>query len=167
MRWMPSGSLITNTRPQAKRRSTTSSSNNSSSQAATALSGKVRMSPQVESGRSGRGGIANAGCGSAAVAATSPLSGIARLRGHADAASRMQIGPGQRLDFLPRREAEAKAPRQHRRGDRDLDQRQRGADADMRADREGQVGVARARRDLIGCEAVGVEAVRLAPKRAV
>src|SRR5438045_8982985 len=119
---MPSGSLITNTRPQAKRRSTINSSNNSSSQTATALSGKVRMSCQVESARAGRGGIAKAGCGPAAVAAASPLSGIAGLGGHPDAAPRMQIGPGQRLDFLFCCQAEAKALRLQRDGDRTLDQ---------------------------------------------
>src|ERR1051325_3742738 len=141
---MPSGSLTTNTRPQAKRRSTTSSSNSSSSQTATALSGKVRISCHVDSGRAGRGGIASAGCGSAAAGLSARVaSAIARLDGHPDAALRVQIGPGQWLDPLTRREAEAEALRQHGDRDRDLDQSQRGADADMRAYCEGQVGVAR------------------------
>src|SRR5205814_2105919 len=91
---MASGSLTTNNRPQKKRRSTNNSSNNSSSQAATALSGKVRNSCQLESGRRGRGGNAKAGCfcGTCVTAvaslSTSMRDGLARLDGHADAALR-------------------------------------------------------------------------------
>src|SRR5947209_20023422 len=114
MWWMPSGSLTTNSRRQAKRRSTNNSSNNSSSQAATALSGKVRSNCQLDSGRAGRGGNASAGCGSAmaiigGAARSTGIGGrrLARLDGHLDAASRMEIGPGQGLDALPGPEVKA------------------------------------------------------------
>src|SRR3954462_14154712 len=125
MWWMPSGSLMTKTRPQAKRRSTTNSSNNSSSQTATALSGKVRISCQVESGRLGRGGIASTGCGSPAVVmGASPSSDIARLDRPPNPAAGVQIGPGERLDLLSGRQPETEALRQYRQSDGDLDQRQ-------------------------------------------
>src|SRR5439155_17285496 len=163
--WMPSGSLMTKTRPQGKRRSTTNSSNNSSSQTATALSGKVRISCQVESGRLGRGGIARAGCGSGdAVIAARAISDISRLDRHLDPAAGVQIGPGERLDLLSRRQPEAEALRQYRQSNGVLDQRHRGADADMRPDSEGQVGVARAAGDLVRGKPSGIKAVRLPPQ---
>src|SRR5205823_11325601 len=170
---MASGSLTTNNRPQKKRRSTNNSSNNSSSQAATALSGKVRNSCQLESGRRGRGGNAKAGCvcvtsvTAVASLSTSMRDGLARLDGHADAALRMQVGPGDRLDRAARHETKAEALRQHRDRDDDLDERKRGADADMRTDREGQIGVARAGGDLVRREAAGIEAVGVVPQHAM
>src|SRR5437868_2504950 len=148
---MASGSLTTNNRPQKKRRTTNNSSNTSSSQAATALAGKVRNSCQLESGRRGRGGNAKAGCvcGTCVTAvaslSTSMRDGLARLDGHSDPALRMQVGPGDRLDRAARHQTKAEALRQHGDRDDDLDERQRGADADMRTDRKGQIGVARAR----------------------
>src|SRR5205085_8824371 len=126
---MASGSLTTNNRPQKKRRSTNNSSNNSSSQAATALSGKVRNSCQVESGRRGRGGNAKVGCASeAAVMAAASLSSstghdLPRLNSHPDAALRVQVGPGDRLDRAARHETKTEALRQHRDRDDDLDER--------------------------------------------
>src|SRR6266513_509673 len=131
---MASGALTTNKRPQKKRRSTNNSSNNSSSQAATALSGKVRNSCQLESGRRGRGGNAKAGCvcGTCVTAvaslSTSMRDGLARLDGHADAALRMQVGPGDRLDRAARHETKAEALCQHRHRDDDLDDRQAAAE---------------------------------------
>src|SRR5437763_15735434 len=110
---MASGAVATIKRPQEKRRSTNNSSNNSWSQAATALSGKVRNSCQLESGRRGRGGNAKAGCvcGTCVTAvasrSTSMLDGLARLERHSDAALRMQVGPGDRLDRAARQESNA------------------------------------------------------------
>src|SRR5215472_2542366 len=123
---MASGSLRTKRRPQKKRRSTNNSSNNSSSQAATALFGKVRKSCHVESGRGGRGGKASAGCGSAAAAtaaascSSSMRDALAPLDGHMDAALRVKIGPGDRLNRPARHQTEAEALRQYRNSDNDL-----------------------------------------------
>src|SRR5262249_41984859 len=170
---MASGSLRIKRRPQKKRRSTNNSSNNSSSQAATALLGKVRNSCHVESGRAGRGGKASAGCASEGGIATgiccssSMRLARARLDRHMDAGPWGQIGPSDRLNRAVRHEAEAIALRQYRDGDHDLDERERGADADMRTDRERQIGVARARGDLIRRKAVGIETVGVMPQPAV
>src|SRR5256885_17162887 len=133
---MASGSLTTNKRPQKKRRSTNNSSNNSSSQAATALSGKVRNSCQLESGRRGRGGNAKAGCvcGTCVTAvvslSTSMRGRLARLDGHADAALRVQGGPGNRPDPPARHQTKTGTLWPHPQRGGQLDQRQPGADAD-------------------------------------
>src|ERR1051325_8615258 len=127
---MASGSLTMKRRPQKKRRSTNNFSNNSSSQAATALSGKVRNSCHVESGRRGRGGNAKAGCVCGiCVTAVAPLStsmrdGLTRLDGHADATFRVQVGPGDRLDGAAGHEPKTEALRHHRDRDHDFDKRE-------------------------------------------
>ncbi len=84
------------------------------------------------------------------------------LDGHPDPAFRVQIGPRDRFDRASGRHAKPEPLRDD--GDRgrhglDLYDRERRADADTRPDRERQVGVARARRDLLRREAVGVEPV--------